>query len=941
MSRSDGERARIRVRPTWRRNHAARSTAASTAPPPIRTLISGSIAAVVAVPPGTYHERILLDRPVILTALEGAGTVKVVADSGTALTVSSGATVRGLVIETRDPAHPALVIADGSPLFEECEVLGGRVEVAGEASPTFRRCQIRATAVAGLHATGRSRPQLEECLLEDVQGDAVAVTATATANIRTTRIAGAAGAGVRIDDRARGALVSCIISGSQGPGLWLAGQAGALLRSCEITGGSAEGVRVDGSSMLDDDTPDDDVPDDDAAEAIERGGDTAAAGAAPIRGVTLVGGRVGGVATEGIVATAGVVRLLGTWISDAGRTGVVAGGAATIELQAAAITDAAVHGLVACGAARVRAVRLAVTRCGENGVVATHDAEVELTDGQFTGTARTVISLTESAFVEAVNCRIGQTPEHGVLAAGNALLVLGDSAVDTCGQAGIQVDGRSDATLRGCTVSDSDTGILLATLRSAFLTGCTVTGVQRTGIEIGPGSSPQLNGCSVIGAGSAGIFINSHSDAQLDGCRIERTADCGLVVWRDAEPQVRSTTITGTGKNGLLVSDGGRGLFENCDLSATMSPAIHVGMDAAPVLRHCLVHDTGEDLSVSDGARPVIEDCHAAGVSTAALAEAPLRRATVRDMARPGQTGMNGAPIMIDDAEVVATEAATAEAGGPAGRAATLPDLLDTLNRLIGLRWVKQDVAALLGLTPAAGRQLEGDLAPHLLGHHLAFAGNPGTGKTTVARLYGQMLAALGVLERGHLVRADRGGNVGDYAAQAGPYLAAAFRRALGGVLMIDEAWALTPAPAGTGPEREVVATLVRLMDEYHGEVVVIIAGGPEPLRRFLLSHPGLASRLSRTLHFDDYSGDELAAIVEQTACAQHYLVPGPTMAALRDFFERLIRGADVRNGRTARQVFEQMAQRQARRITAYRDPRGMDDPARLLPADLPAPSEL
>jgi hypothetical protein len=294
---------------------------------------------------------------------------------------------------------------------------------------------------------------------------------------------------------------------------------------------------------------------------------------------------------------------------------------------------------------------------------------------------------------------------------------------------------------------------------------------------------------------------------------------------------------------------------------------------------------------------------------------------------------------MIDEAPIARSGAAPAQTGYPGDPAAALPELLDTLNRLIGLRWVKQDVTTLLGLTPAAGRRSEPGLAPPLLGHHLAFAGNPGTGKTTVARLYGQLLAALGVLDRGHVVQADGGSIAGEYAAQAGPYLAAAFRRALGGVLMIDETRSLTSVRGGTEAERAAVATLVRLMEEHRGEVVVIIAGRPEPVWRFLVSHPGLASRLSRTLHFDDYSGDELAAIVEQAAGAQQYVLPGPTIPALRGFFEHLIRSADFGNGRTARQVFEQMTQRQARRIAACPDPRGLADRA-LLPADLPAPSE-
>jgi nitrous oxidase accessory protein NosD len=875
MSRSDVERAGILARQTWRRNRAAMSTGASTdATPSVSAMITSSAAEMVAVPPGTYHERIVLDRPLTLTARDGAGTVRLVADSGTALTVSSGATVRGLVIETRDPADPALVIDDGSPLFEDCEVRGGRVEVVGAARPAFRRCTIRGAAVAGLHAAGRSRLRLEECLLEDIRGDAVAVTDTATAHILTTRIAGAAGAGIRVHDRARGALKACTISGSQGPGLWLAGQAGALLRSCEITGGGAEGVRVDGSSELDGRPLDDDDDalddDDDATEAPEGAGDPAGG---PIRGVTLVDCEVGGVATEGIAATAGEVRLLGARIADAGRTAVLAGGTARIEIEDCAITGAAVHGLVARGTARVGAAFLEVTGCGENGLIATEDAEVELIDGQLSGAARAVISLTDRAVVEAADCRIGQTPEHGVLAAGSALLVLTDSAVDNCGQAGIQVDGRSDVTLRGCTVSDSHAGIMLATLDRALLSGCAVTGVQHVGIEIGPGCSPQLNSCSVIDTGSAGIFIDSHSGAQLDGCRIERTAGCGLVVWEDAEPQVRSTTITGTGQNGVLVSEGGRGLFENCDLSATTFPAIHVGDDAAPVFRHCLVHDTSQDLSVSDGARPVIEDCHVAEVPIATLAEDSFRRTEVLATARPAGAGRKGAPVMIEEAAPAIGEAAPWVVGDPGDRAAALPDLLDALSRLVGLRWVKQDISTLLGLTLAAGPRPGGDPAPPRLRQHLAFAGNPGTGKTTVARLYGQMLAALGAMERGHLVQAGRGGwggVTGEY-APAGSELAAAFRSALGGVLMIDEAWSLTPGAAGPAPEREAVAALVRLMEEYRDDVVVIIAGRPDTLRRILVSHPALASRLSRTLHFDDYSGGELAAIAAQAAVARQY----------------------------------------------------------------------
>jgi SpoVK/Ycf46/Vps4 family AAA+-type ATPase len=257
------------------------------------------------------------------------------------------------------------------------------------------------------------------------------------------------------------------------------------------------------------------------------------------------------------------------------------------------------------------------------------------------------------------------------------------------------------------------------------------------------------------------------------------------------------------------------------------------------------------------------------------------------------------------------------------------------LARLVGLERVKQEVSALANLMQMVKRREEVGLAPPPLSRHLVFAGNPGTGKTTVARLYGRILAALGLLSRGHLVEADRGDLVGEYVGHTAPKTTAAFRKALGGVLFIDEAYALAPYGQGSDFGQEAVSTLVKLMEDHRDEVVVIAAGYPDDMERFIDSNPGLASRFTRTLTFEDYSTVELVDIVRQLARNYDYRLGDDTMARLLEYFEVFPRGERFGNGRTARQVFQRMTEQQAQRVALLESPL-TEDLTLVRPEDLP-----
>ena len=271
----------------------------------------------------------------------------------------------------------------------------------------------------------------------------------------------------------------------------------------------------------------------------------------------------------------------------------------------------------------------------------------------------------------------------------------------------------------------------------------------------------------------------------------------------------------------------------------------------------------------------------------------------------------------------------------------TLDELLAQLDGLCGLDQVKKDVKSLINLVKVRKLRQQADLPVPPMSLHLVFLGNPGTGKTTVARLLAQIYRAVGVLSKGQLVEVDRSGLVAGYVGQTALKTQEAVQKALGGVLFIDEAYALVNQDSATDFGREAIEVLLKNMEDHRDDLIVIVAGYTNLMEKFIHSNPGLESRFNKYFYFEDYTAPQLLEIFQSMCNRGGYTLSTEGEDAARKLLDELYENRDENfgNARDVRNLFEKAVTRQSDRV-ALLDAPTREQLMELLPQDIDEPEE-
>lgn len=817
------------------------------------------------------------------------------AEAGATITVRSGRYEESLTISrtVRLEADPhdgpvAILARTGSALVVDA----GGVQLRGF------RLECQDTAVPAVDVV-RGEAALDECTIDGVGWAALLVRGTGTLALRGCLVTSSAGAGIVVASPGPSTIENTVIADTASSGVVVVDGGAVELRRVSTARVQGNGICVNGSGRL-------------VADRCELTGSAKPAlvvehqGSASISGLTVRESEN----LDVYLTSQGEVTITDSTFTGAkGQAVHIAGGSAP-ELRSCTVTEVDGTAIHVTGQARPR-FRDCTIDSAQVAVFADDQSAVDFERLTITGSQQTAVTLALGAAARFAGLTLTTTKGDGVLLSGGSRLSL------------------VDARIR------SGTGTALTATQSSRIdvTDSELICSAEIGVRLDQPSASNMS--SVVLRGN-GLQISGGVEVALTDCEVLQSPGAGLLLTAGAALTARRCRVREAGGSGLALEDGTKAALTDCEIVGSTGPGVHLKTRERVTLTGGLLKGNrggsvsrpkdGDQLSME---RVVTDDEVSTGgvPPTGPASNSAFGSGSEFGSEFAGTGGMDGS----QDGATPDSESASPEVdpvlAGPLGE----------LESLVGLEGVKAEVTALVNLLMMAQKRQQLGLPMPMMTRHLVFAGPPGTGKTTVARLYGTVLAELGILAKGHMVEVARADLVGQYIGSTAIKTTEVITKALGGVLFIDEAYTLTANSGGSGPDfgQEAVDTLMKMMEDHRDELVVIVAGYSALMEKFLSSNPGLASRFTRTVEFPNYSTDELVTITLGLCRKHYYEMTDDGMEALQEYFDRTPKDETFGNGRVARKLFEAMVNSQASRLAV--NPGKESEMNRLTAADLKA----
>lgn len=793
--------------------------------------------------------------------------------------VTEGVTLRAAsgarVMLTGGATSPALLIAGSNITLEGIHITG--IVMAENSSVTMRQCVMADSPVEGLVIPPRAKAELVDCQVLRSAGISVHLNG-GEATLRQCRIQNGKKAGLVFSAGSRGTITGCEISGHGPtmPQVMIWQRSGPILNDCHIHSGTGIGILI----------------------------------------------------------------------SESARP----------EIKYCQITDHAGMGIYIDSSAEPELTDCKIGPCKQNGVVVTRQASLRAEHCHVLGSGEKFaqILISQGANAALTECQIKDGRGPGVFLEGKAEARLVKCHLS--GHAGpdaFAADSR--LSLDQCQLTDSQhSGLLLRAKSEAVLEKTTISGhpVERSEILIEDGSSATLRNADITGGKGNGVHVKA-SQVRLEDTKLIGLAGFGVLAEAGARVFMRGCQLGDCGNTGLALIGESQGTVDDSDLGgqSTEKPQIYVGQKSQLSMRASrVVQPASVGVWFAEGAGGVLEACSIEGgqaaLGTTSAAVPKVTGCTLRSTQaalRVGPTGggifrqckfhasqAGASPVAVAAASMASFEQctvndqpwqrtnapATRTAGTKAAPQDELDQLMTNLNSLIGLTAVKEQVRIATSKAKAMrARRLQG-LPDVTISYHTVFTGNPGTGKTTVARLMGALYKAIGVLPKGHLVECDRSGLVAEFVGQTAVKTNKIIDQALGGILFIDEAYTLVSGGSNDFG-MEAISTLLKRMEDDRDKLIVIVAGYPNEMDSFLRSNTGLRSRFREFIDFPDYTPAELLQIFMSIAKRGQYIITPALAARLLPRLEKLHKERDetYANARSVDNLFQEVLASQAQRI--------------------------